>query len=86
MKMTMLEAINKTIDEEMSQDSNVVVFGEDVGIFGGCFGVTAGLLDKYGEERVIDFPIAENTLVRGFRRYGSWRYESSLGVDVCRFR
>ena len=63
MKMTMLEAINKTIDEEMSQDSNVVVFGEDVGIFGGCFGVTAGILDKYGVERVIDFPIAENTLV-----------------------
>ncbi len=62
-KMMMLEAINKTLEQEMNRDERVVVMGEDVGIFGGCFGVTAGLLDKFGEERIIDFPIAENTLI-----------------------
>ena len=63
MKMNLMQAINKAIDEEMARDERVVVIGEDVGPFGGCFGVTQGLYDKYGPERVIDFPIAENTLV-----------------------
>jgi pyruvate dehydrogenase E1 component beta subunit len=47
------------MDEEMSRDSNVILFGEDVGIFGGCFGATPGLYDKYGPERVLDAPISE---------------------------
>ena len=63
MKMNLMQAINKAIDEEMARDERVVLIGEDVGSFGGCFGVTQGLYDKYGPERVIDFPIAENTLV-----------------------
>jgi pyruvate dehydrogenase E1 component beta subunit len=59
----MLEAINQAMDEELANDERVTLIGEDIGIFGGCFGVTAGLLNKYGPERVIDTPIAENTLV-----------------------
>ena len=56
---TYLKAINEALDEAMSQNDNVVIIGEDVGIYGGSMGVTAGLLAKYGEKRVIDMPISE---------------------------
>ncbi|MGD9570190.1 MAG: alpha-ketoacid dehydrogenase subunit beta [Sedimentibacter sp.] len=62
-KITMLKAINQALDEELAFDERVVVFGEDVGYFGGCYGVTAGLFNKHGDLRVKDTPIAENTLV-----------------------
>ena len=58
-KMTMLEAINMTLDQEMAKDKNVFLMGEDVGAYGGCFGVSAGLYEKYGDEQVIDTPISE---------------------------
>jgi pyruvate dehydrogenase E1 component beta subunit len=47
----------------MRRDSNVYVIGEDVGVFGGCFGVTAGLIDEFGSKRVIDTPITESAIV-----------------------
>lgn len=56
---TYLKAINEALDEAMSQNDNVVIMGEDVGIYGGSMGVTSGLLAKYGEKRVIDMPISE---------------------------
>ena len=56
---TYLKAINEALDEAMSQNNNVVIMGEDVGIYGGSMGVTSGLLAKYGEKRVIDMPISE---------------------------
>lgn len=58
-KMTMLEAINMTLDQEMAKDKNVFLMGEDVGPYGGCFGVSAGLYEKYGADQVIDTPISE---------------------------
>lgn len=61
--ITMLEAINQTLSEEMARDERVVIFGEDVGAFGGAIGVTQGLFNKFGPERVIDAPIAEATIV-----------------------
>lgn len=57
------EALNKALDEMMEEDRNVVVLGEDVGLVGGAFRVTEGLFAKYGEERVIDTPIAELSIV-----------------------
>jgi 2-oxoisovalerate dehydrogenase E1 component beta subunit len=56
---TYLEAIRGALFEEMGRDPRVIVLGEDVAIRGGVFGATRGLLDAYGEQRVIDTPLAE---------------------------
>ncbi len=58
-KMTMVQAINLALHEEMKRDSDVVVLGQDVGINEGVFRVTAGLFKEFGEARVIDTPLAE---------------------------
>lgn len=58
-ELSLLQAIHHALDEEMARDPRVVVLGEDVGKRGGVFRVTQGLLEKYGEERVIDTPLAE---------------------------
>lgn len=57
------EALNRALDEVMSADDSVVILGEDVGLYGGSFRVTEGLVEKYGEKRVIDTPIAELSIV-----------------------
>ena len=59
----MVEAIRQGIWEEMERDPAVFVIGEDVGAYGGAFKVTDGLIDEFGEERVIDTPIAEGAIV-----------------------
>jgi len=60
---TYLMALNDAMRQEMERDENVFIMGEDVGKFGGCFGVTQGLFDKFGEARVIDTPITESVIV-----------------------
>lgn len=60
--LTLIEAINLALHSEMQRDEDVVVLGEDIGRNGGVFRATLDLLDQYGEERVIDTPLAE-TLV-----------------------
>ena len=60
---TMLEAIRQALFEEMERDPAVVALGEDIGVYGGAFRVTAGLLEKFGPERVIDTPISETAIV-----------------------
>jgi 2-oxoisovalerate dehydrogenase E1 component beta subunit len=60
---TYVEAIRQGISEEMERDDNVFVLGEDVGLYGGAFKATAGLLEKFGETRVIDTPISESAIV-----------------------
>ncbi len=60
---TFVEAIRQGIWEEMERDASVFVIGEDVGAYGGAFKVTDGLLDEFGEERVIDTPISEAAIV-----------------------
>ena len=57
------QAINDALRLEMERDPNVYIVGEDVGAFGGCFGVTAGLFEKFGEKRVLDTPITESAIV-----------------------
>lgn len=59
-KMTMVQAINLALTQEMEKDDSVVVLGEDVGVDGGVFRVTDGLIGKFGPERVIDTPLAES--------------------------
>lgn len=72
-QMTMIEAIRSAMDVTMERDENVVVFGEDVGYFGGVFRCTAGLQKKYGTSRVFDAPINESGIVGagiGMAAYG----------------
>jgi 2-oxoisovalerate dehydrogenase E1 component beta subunit len=61
--MTMIQAIRSALDVMLERDPNVVVFGEDVGYFGGVFRCTEGLQTKYGTSRVFDSPIAEGGIV-----------------------
>jgi pyruvate dehydrogenase E1 component beta subunit len=62
-EITMSEAINEAIREEMGRDENVVLWGEDVGAAGGVFKVTKGILDRFGPERVFDTPMSEAGIV-----------------------
>jgi pyruvate dehydrogenase E1 component beta subunit len=62
-KMTMVQAINLALRQEMEKDDTVMVLGEDVGVDGGVFRVTDGLIDQFGEERVMDTPLAEVGIV-----------------------
>lgn len=57
--MTVREAIKQAMTDEMRKDSTVFLMGEDVGIFGGDFGTTVGMLEEFGKDRVIDTPISE---------------------------
>ncbi len=59
----MREALRDAMAEEMRRDESVFVIGEDVGVFQGAFKVTEGLLDEFGEKRVRDTPISENSIV-----------------------
>ena len=62
-RLNMIEAINDALSVMMERDPNVVVFGEDVGYFGGVFRATAGLQKTYGKTRVFDTPITECGIV-----------------------
>jgi 2-oxoisovalerate dehydrogenase E1 component beta subunit len=64
-KVTFIEAITQALDEEMARDERVFLLGEDIGLYGGVFKATKGLLDKYGAERVIDTPISEVYIAGG---------------------
>ena len=64
-KVTYIEAITQALDEEMARDEKVFMIGEDIGLYGGVFKATKGLLDKYGAERVIDSPISEVYIAGG---------------------
>jgi 2-oxoisovalerate dehydrogenase E1 component beta subunit len=72
-RMTMIEAVRSAMDVSMGRDDNVVVFGEDVGYFGGVFRATQGLQAKYGKTRCFDAPISESGIVGtaiGMAAYG----------------
>jgi pyruvate/2-oxoglutarate/acetoin dehydrogenase E1 component len=75
---TYLEAIREALAEEMRRDAKVFVLGEDVGVYGGAFGVTQGLYEEFGEYRCLDTPISESCIIgvsigaarRGYRPGG----------------
>ena len=62
-QMTMIQALRSAMDVMLERDPNVVVFGQDVGYFGGVFRCTEGLQVKYGKSRVFDAPISEGGIV-----------------------
>ncbi len=69
----MVQALNQALSLEMERDSNVILLGEDVGVDGGVFRVSEGLLRKYGNSRVIDTPLAESGIIGtsiGMAAYG----------------
>ena len=74
-KMTMVQALNLALRQEMDKDDRVMVLGEDVGVDGGVFRVTNELIDKFGDERVIDTPLAETAIVG-----------TSVGMALCGLR
>ncbi|HEY5766155.1 MAG TPA: alpha-ketoacid dehydrogenase subunit beta [Candidatus Deferrimicrobiaceae bacterium] len=63
MAVTYIQAINQAMREEMERDENVLILGEDVGVLGGAFKATDGLLAAFGTERVVDTPISESLIV-----------------------
>ncbi len=62
-EMAYWEAIRRAHDEELANDTKVIVMGEDIGIAGGTYKATSGLYQKYGDKRIIDTPISENSYV-----------------------
>ena len=62
-KTTYLEAIRQGLAEEMASDDRVYAIGEDIGLYGGAFKVTEGLLNRFGAERVIDTPVSETAII-----------------------
>ena len=71
--MTMIQALNSALDVMLGRDPDVLIFGEDVGYFGGVFRVTDGLQDKHGLTRCFDTPISEGGIVAtaiGMGAYG----------------
>jgi pyruvate dehydrogenase E1 component beta subunit len=61
--LTMAQAISEGIEQEMTSDANVFVMGEDIGSYGGIFGATGGLLEKFGKDRIMDTPISETAFI-----------------------
>ena len=70
--MNMIQAINSALDTMLERDPDVLIFGEDVGYFGGVFRVTEGLQKKYGWTRCFDTPIGEGGIVGGGNRHGAY--------------
>ncbi len=62
-EITYLDAINEALHEEMERDASVLLLGQDIGPYGGAFKVTRGLFEKFGDQRVLEMPIAENGIV-----------------------
>ena len=62
-KLTLVEAINLALKQEMERDPSVLILGEDVGKDGGVFRVTQGLLEQFGDKRVVDTPLSESAIV-----------------------
>jgi pyruvate dehydrogenase E1 component beta subunit len=72
-KLSLVQAVNLALAEEMAQNPNVVLLGEDIGKDGGVFRATEGLLDRFGGDRVVDTPLSESALVGvaiGMAAYG----------------
>ncbi|MBN1552184.1 alpha-ketoacid dehydrogenase subunit beta [bacterium] len=74
-KLTLVQAVNRGLEDVMSEDSRVIVLGEDVGVNGGVFRATEGLMDKFGEDRVFDTPLAESGIVG-----------TAIGLAIAGFR
>jgi len=88
--MTYRDALRKALDDAMAEDTSIVVIGEEVGRYGGAYGVTKDLIGKYGPERLIDTPISEPAIVgtavgaamTGLRPVAELMYVDFLGMTM----
>lgn len=62
-KLTIIQAITEALDQKLAEDQRVMLLGEDIGLNGGVFRATEGLMDKYGAERIVDTPLAESGIL-----------------------
>src|SRR6266403_2047013 len=85
-RMNMVQALNSAMDVMLARDENVVVFGEDVGYFGGVFRCTEGLQSKYGPERAFDTPIAEAGILAAAVSVGGRIHRAHHGARALRRR
>ena len=84
------DALRMALDESMQQNPNIIIMGEEVGRYGGAYGVTKGLYEKYGAERVLDTPISEEAIVgtaigaamTGLRPVAELMYIDFLGLAM----
>src|SRR5581483_8111073 len=89
-EMTYAEAIRQALREEMQADSRVFLMGEDIGIYGGAFGVTRGLFEEFGEKRVRDTPIAEAAIagcaigaaLTGMRAVAEFQFSDFMAIGM----
>lgn len=89
-ELTYSEALREGLQQVMAQDERVFLLGEDIGIYGGAFGVTAGLLEEFGEQRVIDTPISEagiagacvGAAVTGMRPVGEIQFMDFVTISM----
>jgi len=81
--MTMIEALRDALDVSMARDDRVIVFGEDVGYFGGVFRVTAGLQQKYGHDRCFDTPINESGIVGAAIGMAAWGLRPCVEIQFA---
>ena len=72
--MSMVQALNSGMEVMLARDPDVVIFGEDVGFYGGVFRVTDGLQKKFGDQRVFDTPIAEGGMLA-----------TAVGMGCCEY-
>src|SRR5881392_1465314 len=89
-EMTYAEAIRQALREEMQTDLRVFLMGEDIGIYGGAFGVTRGLFEEFGEKRVRDTPIAEAVIagaaigaaLTGMRPVAEFQFSDFMAIGM----
>ena len=89
-QITYREALQRALRDSMQADESVIVIGEEVGAYGGAYGVTKGLIDEFGAERVIDTPISEAAIVgaaigsamTGLRPVAELMYVDFLGLTM----
>ncbi len=81
--MTMIEALRDALDVSMARDDRVIVFGEDVGYFGGVFRVTAGLQQKYGHDRCFDTPINESGIIGAAIGMAAWGLRPCVEIQFA---
>ncbi len=89
-EITYVEAIREALLQKMSEDPSVFLIGEDIGVYGGAFGATAGLIEQFGEDRVIDTPISEagiagaciGAALTGFRPVGEIQFMDFVTLSM----
>lgn len=89
-EITYVEAIREALFQKMSEDETVFLIGEDIGVYGGAFGATAGLIQQFGEDRVIDTPISEagiagaciGAALTGFRPVGEIQFMDFVTLSM----